>query len=95
MADATARAGSTHKKTRLYLDGEAAELKRREDLGHDLDALCIRNHGLVLAGYVDVALVELSVAATGQHRLIAAVHPGNVVSLLDRNGKPNEDVRPR
>ena len=83
-------------KTSLYLDGEAAELERREDLGHDLDALCVRHHGLVLAGYVDVALVELSVAAAGQHRLIAAIHSGNVVPLLNRNGrgKGTVEVRP-
>lgn len=46
-----------------------------------LEHLCIRHHGGVCAGDVKVALEELPKAAARSLRLIAAVHPRDVVPL--------------
>lgn len=65
----------------IYLDRVRVPLERVKDIGCDLEDFGIRNHGVVGACNVEIALVELPHAALGHGRLVAAVHLGNLVAL--------------
>ncbi|KAI3488264.1 hypothetical protein L1887_47803 [Cichorium endivia] len=63
------------------LDGEALDAEGVERLDEDAEHLGVGNHGVVDAGDVDVALVELAEAALGHGGLVATVDLGDVVAL--------------
>lgn len=65
----------------VELDGVLWDLERIQRLAEDVQDLGVGNHGVVGAGNVKVALVELAHAALAHHGLVAAVYFCDVVAL--------------
>lgn len=64
---------------------EVADLERLQDVNNDGEQVSVRNHDTVGAGDVEVALVELTEAASLHLRVITSVHLSDVEALDRRN----------
>merc|ERR1719150_257068 len=65
----------------VHFDHKLAHVDSSEDLVDNLDTLCVRDHGIVLSGNVEVTLVKLPESSTLDAWVVPSVDFGNVVSL--------------
>lgn len=65
----------------IQLDHIVPNVEGIQHLGHYLDALGIRQHGIVGAGNIEITLIELTVATPSHGGIITTIDLGNVISL--------------
>ena len=63
----------------VHFDHKLAHVDSSEDLVDNLDTLCVRDHGIVLPGNVEVTLVELPQTSSGDAGVVSPVDLGYMI----------------